>query len=87
MSESERQIKDVVVVLEKRRHALDRAYIEKWVAELGLDSQWNERVAGRSQPRIKIPSQAILIGSFICPGGRIWLHPQSAMPERTSRNF
>lgn len=42
MSESERQIKDVVVVLEKRRHALDRAYIEKWIHELGLEAQWNE---------------------------------------------
>jgi hypothetical protein len=40
MSESERQIKDVAVVLEKRRHALDRAYIEKWVAELGLGAEW-----------------------------------------------
>lgn len=40
MSESERQIKDVAVVLEKRGHSLDLPYIEKWVAELGLTPQW-----------------------------------------------
>lgn len=40
MSESERQIKDVAVVLEKRGHALDFPYIEKWVVELGLTDQW-----------------------------------------------
>jgi hypothetical protein len=40
MSESERQLKDVAVVLEKRWHTLDRPYIEKWVSELGLNSEW-----------------------------------------------
>jgi hypothetical protein len=40
MSESERQIRDVAVVLEKRDHSLDRPYIEKWVTELGVTSEW-----------------------------------------------
>jgi predicted nucleotidyltransferase len=41
MGESERQIRDAAVVLEKRREKLDRPYIEKWIAELGLTAQWN----------------------------------------------
>lgn len=40
MSESERQIRDAAIVLQKRVNTLDRAYIEKWVHELGLASQW-----------------------------------------------
>jgi hypothetical protein len=48
MGESERQIKDAATVLEKRRHKLDLSYLEKWINELGLISQWNEarRLAG-----------------------------------------
>lgn len=42
MSESERQLRDVAVVLEKRQNSLDRPYIEKWINELGLVSQWAE---------------------------------------------
>ena len=40
LGESERQVKDAAVVLDKRRHLLDLPYIEKWVQELGLTSQW-----------------------------------------------
>ena len=40
MGESERQVKDAAIVLEKRQQKLDHAYIEKWVAELGLTSEW-----------------------------------------------
>jgi len=50
MGESERQIKDAAVVLEKQQHQLDLSYLEKWVAALGLVPQWNEarRQAGLS---------------------------------------
>jgi predicted nucleotidyltransferase len=40
MGESERQVKDAAVVLEKRQLKLDRPYIEKWVQELSLTAQW-----------------------------------------------
>ena len=40
MGESERQLRDVAVVLEKLWQQLDRPYIEKWVSELGLTSEW-----------------------------------------------
>jgi hypothetical protein len=40
MGESERQVRDAAVVLEKRRNKLDLAYLEKWVHTLGLTSQW-----------------------------------------------
>jgi len=50
MGESLRQIRDVAGVLKIQRHSLDLPYIEKWVNELGLASQWNEscRQAGIS---------------------------------------
>jgi hypothetical protein len=50
MGESERQVRDVAVVLEKCQLSLDLPYVEKWVCELGLASQWAEarRQAGIS---------------------------------------
>jgi hypothetical protein len=48
MGESSRQIEDVAGILEVRGKQLDRAYIEKWIHELGLGSQWESarRAAG-----------------------------------------
>jgi hypothetical protein len=48
MGESERQVKDAATVLQKRVHTIDRPYIERWVRELGLTSQWDSarRLAG-----------------------------------------
>lgn len=40
MGESERQVRDAAVVLERWQHKLDRDYIEKWINELGLKAQW-----------------------------------------------
>ncbi len=40
MGESERQIKDAAIVLQKRSHNFDHVYIEKWVKEMGLSSEW-----------------------------------------------
>jgi len=42
MGESERQVRDVAVVLEKLRQKLDLPYIEKWVQDLGLTAQWSQ---------------------------------------------
>jgi len=41
--ESERQLRDVIGILELRGPSLDLPYIERWVAEIGLHSEW-ERV-------------------------------------------
>jgi len=48
MGESSRQIEDVAGILKARLALLDRAYIEKWVGELGLTSEWDRarRLAG-----------------------------------------
>ena len=43
--ESERQLRDVAGILELRGSTLDLAYIERWVAELGLHAGW-ERAKG-----------------------------------------
>jgi hypothetical protein len=39
---SERQLRDVVGVLMVQGAAFDRAYVERWVAELGLTNQWSQ---------------------------------------------
>ncbi len=48
MGESSRQIEDVAGVLKEQKERLDIPYIEKWVNELGLSSQWDQacRLAG-----------------------------------------
>ena len=48
LGESRRQIEDVAAILRIRRNKLDGAYLEKWIADLGLGEQWSEakRVAG-----------------------------------------
>lgn len=50
MGESSRQIEDVAGILKVRGNDLDRAYIEKWIKELGLEFQWASarRLAGVS---------------------------------------
>jgi len=40
MGASLRQIEDVAGVLKVQQSSLDRPYIEKWIAELGLSSEW-----------------------------------------------
>jgi hypothetical protein len=51
MGESERQVKDAAIVVEKRQPKLDLPYIEKWVRELGLSAQWSQarQLAGIDQ--------------------------------------
>lgn len=40
MGESNRQIEDAAGIVGRQGAALDRAYVERWTAELGLDQQW-----------------------------------------------
>lgn len=40
LSGSQRQIIDVATVLRSRQTALDYAYLEKWIASLGLQKEW-----------------------------------------------
>lgn len=40
--ESERQLRDVVGILEVSGGSIDRRYIEKWVPELGVEGLWEE---------------------------------------------
>jgi hypothetical protein len=48
MGESSRQIEDVAGVLKEQKESLDLSYIEKWIKELDLSSQWAHarRLAG-----------------------------------------
>ncbi|HMF90843.1 MAG TPA: hypothetical protein VKL40_09380 [Candidatus Angelobacter sp.] len=41
IGESSRQIEDVAGILQVRGKSLDRPYIEKWVKEIGLSSEWD----------------------------------------------
>lgn len=47
-SRSSRQIEDIAGISKVQARSLDRSYIEKWVRELNLDSQWQSarRMAG-----------------------------------------
>ncbi len=48
LGQSQRQTEDVAAILRVRWKALDRAYLQKWIGELGLQTAWNDacRVAG-----------------------------------------
>jgi hypothetical protein len=42
LAQSRRHIEDVAGILRARWRSLDRAYLEKWIGELGLTHQWIE---------------------------------------------
>lgn len=46
---SDRQLEDVAGIIERQGVDLDRGYVERWVAELGLNEQWQKALgkAGR----------------------------------------
>ena len=46
-SGSDRQITDVAGILHLREDTLDRAYLEKWIDELGLRDVWHRTLARR----------------------------------------
>ena len=39
---STRQLEDVAGIVRMQAEQLDRAYVERWVAVLGLSAQWSE---------------------------------------------
>jgi len=45
MGESDRQIEDVVGIIRIQGSQLDIAYIERWVRELALETQWQKALA------------------------------------------
>jgi hypothetical protein len=49
LGDPELQRRDVLQLLERRWSELDHAYIERWVAELGIQADWEEALprAGR----------------------------------------
>jgi hypothetical protein len=51
LAQSQRQLEDVATVLRLRWEALNRSYLEKWIAELDLKQEWNhaKRIAGISE--------------------------------------
>lgn len=51
LSQSHRQIQDVVSVLKLKHRELDRQYLEKWVAELTLFPEWNDALAAAGLTR------------------------------------
>jgi hypothetical protein len=50
LGQSQRQIADVVAILQVRWNELDHSYLDKWITELSLKMEWNEakRAAGIS---------------------------------------
>jgi len=50
LGESERQLRDVVGILEMRGDQLDRPYVERWVRELGVEELW-----GRARAEAGLP--------------------------------
>jgi hypothetical protein len=51
LAQSQRHIEDVAGILRMRWGLLDHSYLEKWILELGLKTQWNDarRAAGISE--------------------------------------
>jgi hypothetical protein len=42
LARSHRHIEDVVGILRMRWESLDRSYMERWILELGLKSEWDK---------------------------------------------
>jgi len=42
LAQSRRQIEDVIGIVRRRGGSLDRAYLEKWIRDLGLEAEWGE---------------------------------------------
>jgi len=48
LGESSRQIEDVAGILKARASSLDRVYVEKWVKEMKLSSEWTRALQSAS---------------------------------------
>jgi hypothetical protein len=42
LAQSQRHIEDVAGIWRVRWESLDRAYLAKWIVELGLEKEWND---------------------------------------------
>ena len=42
LAQSQRHIEDVAGILRMRWGSLDRAYLEKWILELRIETEWND---------------------------------------------
>lgn len=51
-SHSERQLRDVAGIVATRGPSLDRAYVERWVRELGLEAEWARSHDGAGDPLV-----------------------------------
>lgn len=53
LAQSQRQLEDVAGILRLRSGTLDRAYLDKWVSELDLASEWQsaEALSSRNLPQ------------------------------------
>jgi hypothetical protein len=51
LAQSRRHIEDIAGILRVRGESLDRAYLQKWTAELGLENEWSDaqRAGGISE--------------------------------------
>ena len=51
IGQSHRQLEDVAVMLQSESQSLDRSYLKKWIAKLGLEEQWSQArtVAGLAE--------------------------------------
>jgi hypothetical protein len=45
LGESERQLEDAAGIIRRQGAALDRAYVEHWVRQLGVDEEWRKALA------------------------------------------
>lgn len=48
LGESQRQIEDAAGIIRVQADTLDTAYVERWVHELGLETQWRAAKARAS---------------------------------------
>jgi hypothetical protein len=50
LAQSQRQIDDAAGILRMRSDSLDRAYLDKWVRDLGLEKEWGDAELKSSSP-------------------------------------
>jgi hypothetical protein len=50
LAKSQRQLEDVAAILRVRFEQLDHSYLEKWIAELGLNGEWKDALFAAGLP-------------------------------------
>jgi hypothetical protein len=59
LAKSQRQLEDVAAMLRVRFEQLDHSYLEKWIAELGLNGEWKDALFAAGFPNPSIPNPSI----------------------------